>query len=446
MRKNTRHVLQHMLWRGLYFFSILLINVWIARYFAAEKSGQIFFIINNLALLLLVVSISLESGAAYFIASGKLEASLMANFCLVWAAGASLLALAVWGIALYSMHSVYLINPRFLISSFFFILGVLFTTYFTSLFYAKKEFGLPNKILFLVNIVLIILLISGRNNIIVRTNFIEFYFFSFFIQGFLLRLFFYRKYAYKGTMMFPAAPLLKLVIRYSLFALVANLVYFLVNRIDYWFVEYYCSKTELGNYIQASRLAQLLLILPSILASTLFPIFSSQKNSGTHSQLTAVLRVLLWMNTGICLLIVAGGWYFIPIIFGSSFSIMYMLFIFLIPGILSTTMNYPLSVWFSAANRISVNVRGSLTALAVICAGDIFLLPRAGIVAAPIVSSAGYFSYYCYTLYMYRKEHAISWKELLIIRKSDLLLTQQSIESKKDEFSPENSIVQNSST
>jgi O-antigen/teichoic acid export membrane protein len=245
---------------------------------------------------------------------------------------------------------------------------------------------------------------------------------------------------------FPAIPLLKLVIRYALFALIANLVYFLVNRIDYWFVEYYCSKSELGNYIQASRLAQMLLILPSILASTLFPIFSSQENSGTRSQLTAALRVLLWMNIGICLLIIATGWYFIPLVFGSSFSIMYVLFIYLIPGILCTSMNYPLSAWFSAANRIGINLRGSLLALMVICTGDIFLLPHAGIIAAPIVSSAGYFSYYFYTLYIYRKEYKVSWNELLVIRKSDLFLTQQAIESRRDQFSPENALVQNSTT
>ena len=104
MKKNSSHVLQHMLWRGLYFFSILLLNIWIARYFAAEKSGQIFYIVNNLALVLLIASVSLESGATYYVASGKLDASLMANFCLVWATGISLFAVAGWGLVLYLMH------------------------------------------------------------------------------------------------------------------------------------------------------------------------------------------------------------------------------------------------------------------------------------------------------------------------------------------------------
>jgi O-antigen/teichoic acid export membrane protein len=446
MRKNSSHVLQHMLWRGLYFFSILLLNIWIARYFAAEKSGQIFYIVTNLSLVLLIASLSLESGATYYVASGKLEASLMANFCLVWATVMSLIAVIGWGIGLYLIHSVYLQNPAFLVSSFFFILGVLFTTYFTALFYAKKEFGLPNKILFLVNMLLIVCLILGKNSPVIRTQFIEIYFIGFFLQGMLLRVFFFRKYTYSGNQTFPKRPILKMVFRYSLFALIANLAYFLVNRMDYWFVEYYCSQKDLGNYIQASKIAQMLVILPAILGSTLFPLFSSQEKSGSRSQLTAVIRVLFWLNAGICLLILAAGWYFIPLLFGTSFKMMYTLFVFLIPGILCMTMNYPLSAWFSANNRIGINLGGATLALIVIGAGDLFVLPHAGILAAPIISSAGYFSYYCYAVYIYRRENPVLWKEFLLIRKSDVRRIQQSIGAQNNEFSSENSIVQNSTT
>jgi len=446
MKKNSSHVLQHMLWRGLYFFSILLINIWIARYFAAEKSGQIFYIINNLSLLLLIASISLESGATYYVASGKLEASLMANFCLVWATGISLIAVAGWGVVLYMIHSSFLQNPVFLLSGFFFILGVLFTTYFTALFYAKKEFGLPNKILFLVNITLIIFLILGKSNETIRTLFIEIYFFSFFLQGWLLRIFFFRKYPYSGEQMLPDRPILKMVIRYSLFALVANLVYFLVNRTDYWFVEYFCSQKDLGNYIQASKLAQMLVILPAILGSTLFSLFSSNEKSGIHAQLTVVIRVLLWMNAGFCFLILATGWYVIPLLFGSSFNIMYLLFLFLIPGVLCITINYPLSAWFSAADKIKINLQSAIIALFVICIGDLLMLPHFGVKAAPIVSSAGYFSYFSYTIYMFRKESPVPWKDLLLIRKTDLNEIFRLIRSGNNKVSIDHSLVQNSTT
>ena len=147
-------------------------------------------------------------------------------------------------------------NPVFLVSSFFFILGVLFTTYFTALFYARKEFGTPNKILFFVNLALILFLVIGKNNVTLRTQFIEIYFFSFFLQGMILRLFFFRRYTHSGRQMFPDRHILRMVIRYSLVALVANLVYFFVNRIDYWFVQHYCSQKDLGNFAAQKKFFQ----------------------------------------------------------------------------------------------------------------------------------------------------------------------------------------------
>jgi O-antigen/teichoic acid export membrane protein len=446
MNRNSVLIRQHILWRGLYFFSILLINIGIAHFFKAEKSGQIFFIINNLALVLLLASISLESGSTYYIANGSLNASEMARFCMIWATLVSLIALGGWWIVLYYSHSPFYANPAFLISSLLFIVGVLYTTYFTALFYAKKEFGLPNKILFLVNILVIVVLIFGRNNPVIRTHFIQFYFSSFFLQGILLNIYFFRKESTPAAPGLPPGPILKKVIQYSLAALLANLIYFLVNRIDYWFVQYFCSAKDLGNYIQASKLGQMLLILPSILGSTLFPIFSSRKISGNETQLSAGIRILLWINGMICLFICLSGWFIFPLVFGSSYNQMYVLFIFLIPGILCITMNYPMSAWFSASRRIGINIRSSLLALIVICTGDLLILPHFGVRAAPFISSAGYFCYCCYTFFMYRKEYSVPWKDILVIRKSDLMRIRQWFGNEIREPYPENPFVQNSTT
>src|SRR5450432_4262632 len=204
MKTNTTLILNHVLWRGLYFFSVLLINIGIARFFAAEKSGQIFYIVNNLALILLLVSLCLESGATYFISSGKLEASGMARFCWIWATTASFIALAIWLIILHFEHSMYGNNIGFILASFLFIAGVLYTTYFTALFYAKKEFGLPNKILFFVNILLVFLLLLGKFYLSIRDHFILIYFSSFFLQGLLMNIFFFRQQYSAGRPFMPS--------------------------------------------------------------------------------------------------------------------------------------------------------------------------------------------------------------------------------------------------
>ncbi len=144
MKKTSTLILTHILWRGLYFFSVFLLNICIARFFAAEKSGQIFFIVNNLALILLIVSVCLESGSTYYIASGNLEASQMALFCLIWAPAASLIALAVWWVVLYFSHPAFLNHENFLLVSFLFILGVLFTYFFYSIVLCEKKIR-PSK-------------------------------------------------------------------------------------------------------------------------------------------------------------------------------------------------------------------------------------------------------------------------------------------------------------
>jgi O-antigen/teichoic acid export membrane protein len=370
-----------------------------------------------------------------------LDAGKAANFCLVWAAGASLIATLAWWLLLHISHSYYLGDPAFLLASFLFILGVLFTSYFTALFYAKKEFALPNRILLLVNIIMLISLVWLKNNPEYKSHFIEIYFSGFFLQGILLRIFFFRKYAGRDGALFPPGSILKKVLRYSMIALSANLIYFLVNRIDYWFVQHYCSARDLGNYIQASRLSQLLFVLPAIVGSTLFPVFSSFGHAGTEKSLTPIIRILLWVNGGICCLIISLGWYFIPLVFGASFDKMYILFVFLIPGVLCTSMNYPVTAWFSSADRINVNIRGSVLALLVICVGDLLLLPFLGILVAPLVSSAGYFCYYCYTVYILHKEYDVPLKEFLLLKKSDLQRILKPLVNNFTEPVPENKVL-----
>lgn len=428
MKRNANLILQHILWRGLYFFSVLLINILIARFFAAEKSGQFFYIVNNLAFLILVVSLSLESGTMFYISSGKADVITMARINLLWAAVASLTALGIWilitkqttdkGLVFYAEICLY-------------IFGILLTTYFSSLFYALKRFAEPNKILFGINFLLVAILLIGKSSPDFRSNFLSIYLFCFFLQGLMVMLaFFYRTDSFNKEKIRGQSNL-KNILRYSLTALTANIIYFLVNRVDYWFVKKYCSAEDLGNYIQASKLGQLMLIVPAILGSTLFTIFSSEGKPGKISHLMPVTRILLYFNLVICLLIIVLGRQLFPFVFGESFQKMYSLFLLLIPGILALTINNPVTSWFSASDRVSVNVYGGLLALVFIVMGDIFILPRYGIWSAPLICSAGYMAYNLFCIYKLRSEKSVLVKDFILLRKTDIKLLQQLLNESK---------------
>ncbi len=420
MKKTANLIFQHILWRGLYFLSVLVLNILIARFFAAEKSGQIFYIVNNLAFLILLASLSLESGSIFYIASGKLEASLMGRFSALWAIGSATIAWTGWWVILHFTDHQYSTDTQFLSVCFFFILGVLLTTYFTALFYARKQFEIPNKILFGVNAVLVILLLTGSNQPFIRNHFIQIYFSCFFIQGLLLMILFFYLVPQVQNGFIPSRPILKKLLRYSLTALIANIIYFLVNRIDYWFVKKYCSPHDLGNYIQASKLGQMLLILPSILASTLFPILSSDTDEKTNAELPFTVRILFTINLLICFPMILFGHWFFPWMFGETFNEIYLLFLLLFPGILCLTANYPLTAYYSSKKIIYKNSMGSFIALAIIIIGDFLFLPGNSVYAAAVVSSLGYFAYYCFILLSYRKKYALPISDFLFLKKHDL--------------------------
>jgi O-antigen/teichoic acid export membrane protein len=426
MKKTSNLILQHIVWRGLYFFSVLIINILIARFFAAEKSGQFFYLVNNLAFLLLIVSLSLESGTVFYISSGKANVVTMARINLLWAICAAVAALGIW--ILITKQS--LDKSRiFYAEAFLYIFGMLLTTYFSALFYSLKRFALPNKILFAVNLVLIAALLIGKSHSDFRNNFLGIYLSCFFLQGLIVMLMFFNEAEYFNREIFKGQSNLKNILKYSLTALIANIVYFLVNRVDYWFVKKYCSAEDLGNYIQASKLGQLALIIPAILGSSLFTIFSSTDKPGKLSQLLPVARILLYFNLLICLMVVIFGKQLFPYVFGESFQKMYLLFLLLIPGILAFTINNPVTSWFSASNRVSVNVYGGLFALIIIIVGDSFILPRYGIWSAPLICSAGYSAYNLFCIYKLRKEKSVSLKDFFLLKKTDVKLIEQLLQN-----------------
>jgi O-antigen/teichoic acid export membrane protein len=438
MKRTANLITQHLFWRGLYFSSILVLNILIARFFAAEKSGQIFYITNNLAFLILLASMCLESGAVYFISLEKADALKMGRFFLLWTLIAGTFAVLAWWLILqFSGMSAF---PKLFYAGILFIGGVLLTTFFNALFYSKQQFGLPNKILFGVNVIFIVFLIFGSQLPWIRENFLFLYFFSYFFQGFLLILTFFFRYSKKENQGLPAISILKKVYAYSAAALISNIAYFLVNRMDYWLVERYCSANDLGNYIQASKLGQLMLIIPSILAATLFPLLATGKEMNANTKLESVVRILFSANLVFCLPIVCFGNYLFPLVFGSSFDKMYILFVLLIPGILALSMNYPVAAWFSAKDRIRVNISGALIALIFIFISDILILPRTGVFAASAVSSIGYFCFYFYLLTQYRKENPSYIKDFFMIRKNDLQWILQLLKAKISGISPERTI------
>ncbi|HEY4876316.1 MAG TPA: polysaccharide biosynthesis C-terminal domain-containing protein [Puia sp.] len=414
-----RLIFQNILWRGLYFISAFILNIVVARLLNADGSGEVFYIINNLSLTLLVIGLSLESGATYYIAKHEIDNSKIAFFLFFW----SLIGTAI---SILFFHwiindSVYISNFRweYITGCVCYISGFLFITYFSALFFAKHDFFVSNFILFCVNLLMIAFFILTNNQSFIHQHFIIIYFSSFLLQGLALMLiYFFKNVSFKNIKFLSGAEFKKLF-SYSLLALLSNLIFFLVYRVDYWFVKKFCTESDLGNYIQVSKIGQMFFVLPSIIGSVIFPIISAGQQQ-VKTKLKAIALALLLLYFVLCVILIAAGKWLFPHIYGNSFEKMYSPFLFSIPGILSLSMLYPFTAYFSGKKRIDINLKGALLALVLIVAGDIIFIPRYGISGAALISSFGYILYQFYVMFFFAKEYKVSVASLFSVSSGEL--------------------------
>ena len=414
MMPVKKTIYQNVIWRGFYYLTAFLLNIAIARHFSAEGSGQLYYLVSIYSLAVLVISLSFESGITYFAANKEIAPSRLLSFSIAWSLVAGLLIFLF--IYLFVPVNLQGADRSFLLLSVFcFITGNLLTTYTSGLFYAQKNVSWPNSISALINLGLISLLVSGK----VDENYFQLYFIAFLLQGIFVTLFYIIKYKPDLVAGFLNRKEFVLLARYCVLAFLSNLIFFLLYRVDYWFVDYYGKENELGNYIQVSKLGQLFFILPTVLAGAVFPLTAGGQKRVVNKLLPSISRMILFVYLLACLVLAATGQWLFPTIFGKSFDGMYWPFLCLVPGILSLSGLFTLTAYYSGKNRIKVNIQGSLLALAVIIVGDSIFIPRYGIAAAALVSSIGYIVYQVYVLVIFKKEYGTPISDFFIPRASD---------------------------
>lgn len=415
---------QNIFWRGLFFVSGFLLNILIARHFDAAISGWIYYLFTIFAFYTLIGGFSLESGLVYYGSKKEISMEKLTAFSMLWTFLIALIVTVSYFIIIFSGMDIPKVKYQYAL---LFICGNILLTFITSLFYAKQNYFTSNVAAIGINLLLIFLLFNVNAESWLNNDvFISIYFGSFLLTGIILLFIFFKQISFLKFRMIGKWELKKLF-RYSLLVFFSNIVFFLLYKIDYWFVNRYCTLEELGNYIQVSKVAHMFLILPGIMAGSLFPLIAGNHIEKAESALKVISRSIFFLYLlGCGILIMVGNWLF-PFVFGKSFSGMYLPFLFLIPGILALSMVSTLAAYFSGKNKVSVNLKGSLMALVIIVIGDALLIPIYGIKAAAAISSLGYIVYNIYVLYTFDSIHKSGIIDFFYFRISDFKRLKESI-------------------
>jgi len=398
----NRWLIRVMLWRGTYFLSTFLLNVLLVRYYGASDSSAIYYLINLYSFVLLLAGCSLETGMSFYLARGYAKEGALSMLALLWTVVFSMLSVALLKFY-FHFFDADVSKPLFGMSAFTFIPGQLLITFFTALFYAKEASILPNVLLVAVNLVLILLIPSAgilKTGIDLQT-YLRLYFAGVLAQGCILAIVFMGRYG--KAFRLPGKAVLKMVFRYSIVALTANALFFLVYRVDYWFVKRFCTAAELGNYIQVSKLGQAFLLLPGMVAAVIFPRTALGKHKDMARMLIRLTRMAVPLFCLLFLAVLFTGRTIFPWIFGSSMDKMYLPMLLLLPGVLFLSVLSLFSAYFGGIHRPDINAKGALAGLGVIIIGDVLIIPRYNIAGAAAVSSVGYFVCMFYSLLRFKR-------------------------------------------
>ena len=395
--------------------SLFLLNLSIARNFGAISSGNFFFQINTLSLIVILTSLSLESGITYFLSRDEIPQSAMLNFSLAWSMSISLIASIVL-ISFPHDNTNGSSGWSDFLTDFIFLFGNLLILFSTAILNARKDFITSNASSLILTLFLCFAIWSWKFSNWMNLDFSRFrflYFLSIPLQGLWIHFYLMRKMPYRTERIFPTLNAIRKLFRFGLFALASNLIFFLVYRIDYWFVARFCNESELGTYIQVSKVGQFSVLIPSLMASVIFPATAREKGAGMIPNIAKFTRATMGIMSILALTLLIIGNKIFPWLLGNDFPGLYHALIFLLPGIVALGTLYPITAYYAGRHEFKKNREALLVSLSIIIIGDLLFVPVYGIRGAAGVSSLGYICYCFLMIRNFCKDSGMPMHELL---------------------------------
>lgn len=208
------------------------------------------------------------------------------------------------------------------------------------------------------------------------------------------------------------------MIRYGLKFHIAIVSAIIIVRADLLLVNHFRGATEAGVYAVAGQMANLVLLLPAVIATLLFPRTSSEPDP--QARLTMrVTRHTAFILLIVCLAAVPCS-FLIPVIYGSAFQRSTLQFLILLPGVYFMGVESVLVQHFTGSGLpLTVPM---FWIVVVICnlVFNLLLIPTYGATAAAIVSSFTYALIFALVAIYFRLKTGNNLSNALVMRPDEV--------------------------
>jgi O-antigen/teichoic acid export membrane protein len=410
------------LYRVLFMGFNFLVGLFIAAISGTETFGVISLMVVNAAVFSVISGLGVDSAIVWHGASQKLSSEKTFSFTF-FSAIVQVILFLIGSLLFYKMTSRLLLSQQhsfeFYLYELIYFSGLILIDKYSSLFYASHKMEGCNKLLSGVTLACLIIIILIRYKILgVNLPAFSLLCLTTFIQAVGLVILFHIANT-KLRIVKISANDLRSLFNFSIIVFITNLVQFFAYRADYWLISYFRGEAELGVFSQANRFAQMLWVLPTILAGMLIPLIAKPNDSIDAKGVISIVRVINYLNLLAIVSIIVIALLIYDLFLPANFSNGFFALLLMIPGYYFFCMNIILAAFFSSRRLLWINFIGSLLCFVVIIVADLVLIPTLGIRGAAIADSIAYLAATIFSIISFMRRTSFSLADLFGIHRAD---------------------------
>ena len=295
--------------------------------------------------------------------------------------------------------------------------GLVITEKYASLFYSQQKQLICNKVLSVVSFIFLMIFgVAYFFNSIQHFNPLWFFCLMIFCQSLALVLVFHVKEKFVLTSI--SKNDLRSFINFSFLVFVTNTIQFLAYRADYWFIDFYKQLEDVGIYAQAVRFAQLLWVLPNIVAALILPVLAAPEGLIDEQKLLKIIKAGNWLNLFLISFLLLMSW-FSYVFFINDFASGFKSLLIMLPGYYFFSITILFAAYFSAKRMLIINFYVSFICFVLIIACDFLFIPKMGIEGAAMSNTISYTLATIFNIFMFHRLTGIDLKKLFFFEKGD---------------------------
>ena len=216
----------------------------------------------------------------------------------------------------------------------------------------------------------------------------------------------------------PDASLLAQMIRYGIKFHIAILAAAIIFRADLLVVNHFRGAAEAGVYSVATQFGMLLMLLPGVIGTLLFPRVTAEQDQ--QGETTSLVTRYTTFVTFFCCLAAVPFSFLLPLIYGAEFTDASRLLLILLPGVYLVGLESVLVQHFNATGLPRIIPVYWVVTLVVNLAVVFWLVPRMGAQGAALASTASYALIFGLVTRQFLVATGQSFANVFILRRGEL--------------------------